>query len=177
MENVKTRICSICNTEKLLTLEFFHKDSSRKDGFAYPCKICFNIRDRENYNSEKEKLRYQLKYKKNKEKDPLYVYKNNLKRRWHLSWEQYTERFSKQGNCCAICKTIKRPDKGWVIDHDHDCCPSRADVYCGKCIRGILCQDCNFGIGRLKDNPAILQEAINYLEKYKESKNESCSNL
>lgn len=31
-------------------------------------------------------------------------------------------------------------------------------------IRGILCQNCNMGLGKFKDNLFSLQEAINYIQ-------------
>lgn len=35
-----------------------------------------------------------------------------------------------------------------------------------KCkIRGLLCQDCSIGIGKLKDDPVLLQKALNYLKE------------
>jgi len=39
------------------------------------------------------------------------------------------------------------------IDHDHET---------GK-VRGILCVNCNLGLGSFKDNPKVLKNAINYL--------------
>lgn len=32
--------------------------------------------------------------------------------------------------------------------------------------RGLICNDCNLGIGRFKDNIKIIKNSIVYLEKY-----------
>ena len=32
-------------------------------------------------------------------------------------------------------------------------------------VRGLLCSECNFGIGKFKDNISILKKAIKYLEE------------
>ena len=36
------------------------------------------------------------------------------------------------------------------------------------CSRGLLCRDCNLGIGNLKDNINYLKSAISYLERGKQ---------
>jgi hypothetical protein len=48
-----------------------------------------------------------------------------------------------------------------AVDHDHNCCPSKKT--CGKCIRGLLCMDCNRGLGYFRDDTARLDRAISYL--------------
>lgn len=82
-------------------------------------------------------------------------------RKYHLTSDQYTE-MAKDG--CHICGSYKRLH----VDHDHACCP-RADSgsasICGQCVRGILCNNCNTGLGMFQDNPAIMLTAINYLAK------------
>ena len=37
---METKLCKTCNTEKLLTVEFWHKSKSKKDGWEYSCKEC-----------------------------------------------------------------------------------------------------------------------------------------
>jgi len=70
-----------------------------------------------------------------------------------------------QGGGCAICGTVVPGGKGqFHIDHDHACCPKARS--CGKCIRGLLCGNCNVGIGMLGDNADRLGKAFSYLADY-----------
>ena len=57
----------------------------------------------------------------------------------------------RQGNVCGICKT---PGKPLCVDHCHAT---------GK-VRGLLCRDCNLGLGNYKDNPVFTRAATAYLE-------------
>jgi hypothetical protein len=74
--------------------------------------------------------------------------------------EQVQEMLKAQGSCCAICKTTDPGTKGWVVDHDHECCPGTKS--CGECIRGILCSRCNLGLGHFFEPKTVLA-AYNYL--------------
>jgi hypothetical protein len=67
-----------------------------------------------------------------------------------------------QGGLCAICTMPMIPGKGTCIDHDHTCCPGKRS--CGKCIRGLLCQKCNKGLGCFTDDIYKLQTAIEYVQ-------------
>jgi uncharacterized protein YciI len=86
-----------------------------------------------------------------------------------ITTEKYQEMLEKQGGVCAICK---RPESGkrLAIDHDHSCCPdlidSHARMTCGKCVRGLLCETCNRGLGLFYDSTETLQAAITYLNGY-----------
>lgn len=70
---------------------------------------------------------------------------------------EYERLLKTQDNKCAICGTDKPTGKWKVfaVDHCH---------VTGK-VRGLLCNECNRGMGLLKDSPDILQKAINYLTK------------
>ena len=58
---------------------------------------------------------------------------------------------------CGICGTKKPGGRynSWNVDHCHDT---------GK-VRGVLCWDCNVGIGKLKDDANLLRRAIQWLEQ------------
>lgn len=47
------------------------------------------------------------------------------------------------------------------MDHDHSCCDDERS--CGKCLRGILCEAHNTGLGKFNDNPELLESAAQYL--------------
>ena len=59
-----------------------------------------------------------------------------------------------QNNTCIICGiTPDKSKKQFVIDHNH-----KTHV-----IRGVLCNNCNVGLGYFKDDPGRLAMAIKYL--------------
>lgn len=61
---------------------------------------------------------------------------------------------------CRVCGGTNRPS----MDHDHSCCPVGNGRKCGKCVRGLLCHNCNIILGNAKDSPEILRSLIAYLE-------------
>lgn len=83
----------------------------------------------------------------------------NLKR-YNMTPEKLQEMMAAQGNKCLICP---RTFAEFVphIDHDHTCCPGGGS--CGKCIRGLLCVDCNRGLGSFRDSADLLRAAADYL--------------
>ncbi len=81
--------------------------------------------------------------------------------RHNVSAERYVEMHDKYDGKCWCCQT--RPATS--VDHDHACCPGGNS--CGKCVRGILCMQCNTGLGKLGDNEAGLLRALEYLRRAK----------
>lgn len=85
----------------------------------------------------------------------------NLKR-YGLTPEKLREMLEDQDYRCAICPRSFHEFTPH-IDHDHTCCPS--SKACGNCVRGLLCQDCNRGLGQFHDDPALLRAAADYLDR------------
>lgn len=87
-----------------------------------------------------------------------------LWRYYRITIDRFEELVREQDGKCAVCHT---PTTDWHIDHDHACCPvERNTEICGKCVRGLLCNNCNGGLGRFKDDPERLRRAADYLERY-----------
>lgn len=82
--------------------------------------------------------------------------------KYGLTAEGHDRMMKEQKGVCRICREAR--DK-MVIDHDHDCCPGQGS--CGECVRGIICDLCNVGLGMFRDNPQRLQGAIDYLRDTK----------
>lgn len=81
----------------------------------------------------------------------------HLRLNYGLTLEDYSNMAKLHNHSCAICKKHQSNFKRLLsIDHCHKT---------GK-IRGLLCNDCNVGIGRLGDDINLLNAAIDYLEKH-----------
>lgn len=114
------------------------------------------------YNREREKERRSDPVKN---KAILERLKSKL---YRMTPEQYRDRIASQENRCLICGiefTFEgRTGSSPAVDHDHKCCPNSKT--CGQCVRGILCNCCNHGLGHFKDNIASLQNAVSFLESH-----------
>lgn len=88
--------------------------------------------------------------------------KRRALRKFNLTIEKYNNLIKKQNNVCAIChqKETMKNQYGVIplsVDHNH-----RTNR-----VRGLLCSNCNNGLGRFKDKIDILKRAIKYLRKDK----------
>lgn len=75
-------------------------------------------------------------------------------RHYGLKKEEYARLFKAQNGVCAICSGECSTGRRLSVDHDHDT---------GH-VRGLLCGNCNQGIGKLGDCPKLLRKAADYLE-------------
>lgn len=73
----------------------------------------------------------------------------HLRQRYGIGGKEVDELLAEQGGVCAICSAAD-PEH---VDHDHDT----------GYIRGILCFNCNGGLGQFRDDIDYLTNAIDYL--------------
>lgn len=78
------------------------------------------------------------------------------KYRYKISDAEFDLLHAAQGGMCAICKGPPIGHLTLSVDHCHD----------KGMVRGLLCQNCNLGLGSFKDSLESLQAAIVYLQKY-----------
>jgi hypothetical protein len=90
------------------------------------------------------------------EKENINKVRDKLVRSYGINPEEYNIIFNKQEGKCAICgKHQSYLQISLCIDHNHNTYE----------IRGLLCSNCNSGIGLLGDSIETLQKAIQYLSK------------
>ena len=139
-----SKVCSVC--KKRVDFNSFYNSSSNVDGKANRCKVCDDMAK-----------------KKWSTSNPASQYKsmrrNNLWTKYGMTLEDYDKILTDQDSKCAICGLPEQDNKvcgkynSLSVDHDHDTSE----------VRGLLCNQCNRGIGMLQDSTNILQKALNYL--------------
>ncbi|WP_091462479.1 endonuclease VII domain-containing protein [Micromonospora inyonensis] len=73
----------------------------------------------------------------------------HLRRRYGIGKKEFDELLAEQGGVCAICGASEPQH----VDHDHR----------NGWVRGILCFNCNGGLGQFRDDQSRLAGAITYL--------------
>lgn len=182
------KTCACCGQEK--EPGEFGRDMRRSDGLNPYCRECVKAKSRARYgdpdvrrrkaeriqawrdkNPEKvrqyskksrDKNRGRLRSKKaaeyaeNKDEIATYLRCAAFKRKYGITLTQRDSLAAAQGHRCLIClEHESNLDKRLAVDHDHKS---------GR-IRGLLCQNCNFGIGHFGDNPSLLRAAVWYVER------------
>lgn len=156
--------CSLCQCAK--PLSDFPRDKGKKNGRSARCRVCnkkeCKARYRRKSESSKayqrayyqknrdERLEYQREYKRrNPEKIKLF----GLRRNYGITLEEYNRMLHEQDGKCLVCGA--KPDKALAVDHCHET----------GAVRGLLCSQCNVGIGMFKNDTGLLLKAIGYLER------------
>jgi hypothetical protein len=74
----------------------------------------------------------------------------HLKRRYGITEDDFERMLAQQGGLCAVCEAVP----GTFVDHCH----------ASGQVRGVLCFNCNNGLGHFEDGMAVLERAALYLE-------------
>ena len=83
---------------------------------------------------------------------------DRLKRQYSITEELYAKIAAKQDNRCAICNCHQHYQH-LAVDHDHKT----------GMVRGLLCTNCNRGLGRFFDSPVRLSAASAYITRANET--------
>ena len=132
-----TRKCSKCN--EILPVSQFHIKSDKKTNkyYRFNSPCKFCAHIGRNINYQK-------------------AYQRRIK--YNLTQEEYDLMLKKQNYSCEICG-IHKDDcpKELCVDHCHET---------GE-VRGLLCNNCNSGIGFFMERQYVMKKAIQYLKSYK----------
>lgn len=95
------------------------------------------------------------------------VRKHNLKHLYGLTRAAFLRLILLCDNRCQCGREFgSERENTPCVDHDHKCCAGNRS--CGKCIRGLLCRQCNLLLGVAKDNPHYLPQFLStYITRFK----------
>jgi hypothetical protein len=140
-----TKTCTKCNQDK--PVEEYHRRSDTGKLRSW-CKVCHNTKGLSKYHNDPHV----------KSSHRLASRRSSLKK-YGLDEAKFDEMFRTQSGTCKICgesieKTSTDVRKSACVDHCHTT----------GVVRGLLCWDCNVGLGKFKDVPQLLINAARYLE-------------
>lgn len=143
MEDIKIKICSVCNESKKVS-EYRNRGGSQKHLLKSRCNTCL-YKEHKNWVEDNPE-----RVKEYRNKDSWTLVKR-CKRRG-ITPKELFDTYERQEECCAICnKHIKISES--AIDHNHET----------EEFRGVLCKKCNRALGLFEDSPTILKNALDYL--------------
>lgn len=143
----QSKVCCVCEERKDFT-EFYNA-KNKSDSKGYRCKSCDDKAKKRWANNNEERSRYLARNRR-------------LKFCYGIDIPEYNRILEGQDGRCAICGKLEEDNvvhksvKFLSVDHDHTT---------GK-IRGLLCNQCNRGIGMLGDTVDSLRNAIRYLDTH-----------
>lgn len=155
------KTCCKCNTLK--ELDCFARNG---EYFRTSCLECHRKSEQKRYKRDKKAVLEKQKQNYNPVKKKEYYDKNKdkirnckLKLNYGVTLEQYAKMLVSQDFKCFICNThADNHKKAFAVDHCHSS---------GK-VRGLLCSTCNLMLGLAKDNTKTLEQAIAYLNQFKD---------
>ena len=141
------KVCTKCKQSKTLS-EFWQKSEAKKDGtksYRPVCKECGTKQRLEKYHNEG-----------GKEQQKKRAFRA-LMLSYGISEEIYEQERIKQDYKCLLCGAAEQDQHHGrlYVDHCHET---------GK-YRGLLCNQCNLGLGGFRDNVNVLQKAIEYVNE------------
>jgi hypothetical protein len=145
----ESKLCVSCEEDK--DRSEFGRARGRIDGRKSYCKECARKGHAAWADQNKKKLaEYARCYRLN---NPDYGLRIDLRRAYGLELEDYKKLLDQQDGTCAICKGTCSRNPRLSVDHCHET---------GQ-VRGLLCNDCNLGLGKFRDDRDLLLTAAAYL--------------
>ena len=165
------KTCSKCRIEK--PLDDFHKNAKGKLGRDQACKPCRLAMNEAYAQRCKASARPVVEtrrcprcattkpadgfYKNSRTPDGLSSYckachaDRGREEKYGLPAGEFDRMYEEQGGKCLVCAE----SEAQVVDHCH----------AGGGVRGLLCTQCNVGLGMFRDRPDLLERAIAYLDR------------
>jgi hypothetical protein len=139
---VSSKICTGCRIDK--SHAEFWKNRNSGDGFQHYCKSCHREKTVDHRTNAQKNKSWRARW---------------LASKYGLAERDYSLMLLQQGGVCAICEKAETSTnkhgtvKMLAVDHDEET----------GIIRGLLCEQCNTGIGKLRHDPLLMLKAAEYV--------------
>lgn len=143
--------CMKCKEMKPTTAFSLYRTSAR--GYQRVCKACMSQANKELRKRPGFKERKNAMAREWHRKIPDRRRRSQLKYAYGITLEQYESMYWDQLGRCGICEELPKAGIYLEVDHCHE--TTR--------VRGLLCSQCNVGLGHFKDSIKIMGRAIGYL--------------
>lgn len=142
-----TKVCPRCRKDKPRG-EYRVRSNGYTESYCLPCERASN--------AERQRA-YAAAHPEHAERFRQNNRRAQFKRKYGITLDDYDAIFEAQGGRCAVCSRGPGEDgrRYLAVDHDH---------YTND-VRGLLCNDCNRGIGFLGDTVERLAAAHAYLAR------------
>jgi len=148
-------------------------DQANKERFAArkrEYRLAYEAANRERLSAQR-KVAYQRRkvaikgYNKERQAQPDYQLSSYLRRVcrvYGISKEEALLFHERTKQACELCSKPwdQSERRRFNIDHNHQT----------NTVRGVLCDNCNYAVGHLKDNLGLARQLVSYLEKYEDAK-------
>ena len=126
------------------------------------CSSCQQVKPTSEFRKRSDiKRGYQYPCKECTTPEKRTAYQNwgrHIQKKFGISEGDYFSILKSQGGKCALCGDGEcQSGKRFAVDHCHET----------GAVRGILCYNCNTGLGKFRDSPDILEKAAEYLRRFK----------
>lgn len=92
-------------------------------------------------------------------RNPVKWKESRLKKEYNLTIGEYQVLSEVQNHVCAICFMPDTRSNQLVVDHNH---------VTGE-VRGLLCHNCNLGLGNIRESVEIAYSMVDYIIKYEKN--------
>jgi hypothetical protein len=154
MEIPKERACTKCGVVKPLDDKNFYPQIGYKYGLTRWCRDCrtkysvdLNKEKRDEYRAEQARAARGSSIDKYRSRE----FAREMKK-YGTTVEWYRAKLIAQSGLCALCGHLSHHHgtlQRLQVDHSHRCCDLKTKS-CGKCLRGLLCADCNILLSYLE---------------------------
>ena len=141
--DVAHKECGVCGKQKQVVL-----NASNATGWIYQCSHCVNERQKARYHHPRTRAMMDAHHLTAKFKQ------------YGMTTKQAEQMWLEQDCKCAICSaelvdptSMEEGSKNTHVDHCHET----------ENVRGLLCSNCNRGLGYFNDDTARIEAAIGYL--------------